>query len=45
MDKIFEELIEVFSDSQNHLKPKPSPNFLDIKNGKLNYKIGYASTL
>lgn len=45
MDKIFDELIEVFSDTQNPLKLKPSPNFLDIKNGKLNYKIGYPSTL
>lgn len=45
MDTAFDTLVEVFADTKNQLKPKLSPNYLDIKNGKLTYKIGYQSTL
>lgn len=45
MDKILDTLVDVFADTQNPLTIKPPLNYLDLKNGKLNYKIGYASTL
>ena len=44
MDSVFNSLINIFS---KDYKPKERPplNYLDVKNGKLNFKIGYPATL
>jgi hypothetical protein len=44
MDSIFDSLIDVFTHEEN-IREKKECTYLDIKNGKIAFKIGYPDTL